>query len=163
MYTLIESRTVRACLSIAMPTSSHVCSVSCGQSQAQRILDYGLSKHGSFIREPDYILAYMDMLLLKGDESNLKVLLERVLAPTGLSANAAAAPVWDKILELELWRNTVSLCSYVRDEPSTPRPSSGKDVAVKSPELFYETSARTAALYGLLHVAFTGRRQPHQS
>eukprot|EP00953_Heterococcus_sp_UTEX-ZZ885_P032956 17180-Heterococcus_DN1.PRE.3 len=72
---------------------------------AQRILEYGLSKHASFITEPDYILAYIDALLLKGDESNLRVLLERILGTQALPPERAMR-VWDKFVELELWRNT---------------------------------------------------------
>lgn len=70
---------------------------------AQRVLEYGLSQHGSFIKEPAYVIAYVDTLLLQGDDVNLRVLLERVLDPAALPLDKAAS-VWDRFIALELWR-----------------------------------------------------------
>ncbi|KAG5181681.1 hypothetical protein JKP88DRAFT_320738, partial [Tribonema minus] len=66
-------------------------------------LEYGLGRHGSFIAEPEYILAYVDVLLHMRDEANLRVLLERVLSPAALPPERAPL-VWDRFVELELWR-----------------------------------------------------------
>lgn len=74
--------------------------------QAQRVLEYGLSRHGSFVAEPEYVLAYVDVLLYMRDEANLRVLLERVLSPNALPPERAPL-VWDRFVELELWRTAV--------------------------------------------------------
>jgi Suppressor of forked protein (Suf) len=75
--------------------------------QAQRVLEYGLSRHGHFIREPSYVLAYVEVLLRQRDAANLRVLLERVLAAGALPPERAGS-VWDRFVELELWRAAVS-------------------------------------------------------
>lgn len=46
------------------------------------MLEHGLSQHEGYISEPTYVLAYIDFLVQRGEEENLRVLFERVLDPT---------------------------------------------------------------------------------
>jgi tetratricopeptide (TPR) repeat protein len=67
---------------------------------AQRILEYGLSQHASFISEPEYVLYYCNFLMERGDEGNLRVLFERVLDPSALPTDKAG-DVWERFVQLE--------------------------------------------------------------
>ncbi|CAM9511968.1 unnamed protein product, partial [Discosporangium mesarthrocarpum] len=68
---------------------------------AQRVLEYGLSQHASFITEPSYVLAYVEFLMQRNDNENLRVLFERVLDPSAMPPDKAR-PVWERFVELEL-------------------------------------------------------------
>ncbi|TFJ80783.1 hypothetical protein NSK_007960 [Nannochloropsis salina CCMP1776] len=90
---------------------------------ARRVLDHGLSLHSSFLTEPEYVVATMEVLIRLQDEQNVRSLADRALAvlEAGVSAGpgaggereevatAAAAmaaaekarPVWFKLLEFE--------------------------------------------------------------
>ncbi|KAM3574200.1 hypothetical protein VYU27_003841 [Nannochloropsis oceanica] len=92
---------------------------------ARKVLDHGLSQHSSFLLEPDYVIATMDLLISLHDEQNVRGLADRALAvldaapaaavaaPGGEReevASAAAAmaaaekarPIWLKLLEFEM-------------------------------------------------------------
>lgn len=65
------------------------------------MLEHGLSQHESYISEPKYVLAYIDFLLHRNEEENLRVLFERVLDPSAMPVSKAR-PVWERFVELEL-------------------------------------------------------------
>lgn len=46
------------------------------------MLEHGISQHEGYISEPTYILAYMEFLVQRREEENLRVLFERVLDPS---------------------------------------------------------------------------------
>ncbi|CAM9717905.1 unnamed protein product [Scytosiphon promiscuus] len=68
---------------------------------ARRVLEHGLSQHEGFIAEPEYVLEYVDFLVQRNDEDNLRVLFERVLHPSAMPAEKARL-VWERFVELEL-------------------------------------------------------------
>ena len=64
---------------------------------ARKVLDHGLSQHSSFLLEPEYVLATMDLLISLHDEQNVRGLADRALAvldaaPATAAAAAAAVP-----------------------------------------------------------------------
>jgi len=70
---------------------------------AARVFELGLSKHRSFITCPLYVLAYAKLLLERGDEDNLRSLLERSLSAceeVGTNKDSMR-PLWDLLLEFE--------------------------------------------------------------
>ena len=70
---------------------------------AARVFELGLSKHRSFITCPSYIQAYSQLLLERGDDDNMRSLLERAIAACqqeGKSRNRQRL-LWDMLLEFE--------------------------------------------------------------
>ncbi|CBN77606.1 conserved unknown protein [Ectocarpus siliculosus] len=68
---------------------------------ARRVLEHGLSQHEGYVAEPEYVLEYIDFLVQRNDEENLRVLFERVLHPSAMPAERARL-VWERFVQLEL-------------------------------------------------------------
>ncbi|CAN0184375.1 unnamed protein product [Ascophyllum nodosum] len=114
---------------------------------ARRVLEHGLSQHEGYISEPEYVLQYIDFLVQRNDEKNLRVLFERVLEKGAMPPDKAR-PVWERFIQLEL-----CLAS------SGGRLDRVEDVEARMNEVYRETSGRAglATLWRRCCVAGCGR------
>lgn len=72
---------------------------------AARVFELGMSRHRSFLTCPSYVLAYSRLLLERGEDDNLRSLLERAIAGCeelgGKAGRHRQRLLWDMLLEFE--------------------------------------------------------------
>jgi len=82
---------------------------------AARVFELGLTKHRSFLTCPSYVLAYSRLLLERGEDDNLRSLLERSIAACEEAGEAVSKHgqnrLWDMLLEFECLHSRLVLNS----------------------------------------------------